>query len=233
MMKDDILLTIAVNSIFGLDEVRRVFEIFKSYDLLVMGCEFAQRTGYANLKDPDIRDILQLPSTTALLPMGVQIRRTARAWEEWDKRHIEYKRERKGPELSKQDVIMRGMGLTPTNVSTQQQVFKDWDVRIDAALKQKADIEDGIVKFSDKLGKSTGKEAERVADLLGDVYKEMNEFNLEAEKGVGVYITPDTIMEAFKNKELSIDERIARSKLQMMLLKDRLEQHLQEGGDTE
>lgn len=50
MMKDDILLTIAVNSIFGLDEVRRVFEIFKSYDLLVMGCEFAQRTGYANLE---------------------------------------------------------------------------------------------------------------------------------------------------------------------------------------
>ena len=191
------------------------------------------RTGYANLKDPDIRDILQLPSTTALLPMGVQIRRTARAWEEWDKRYIEYKRERKGPELSKQDVIMRAMGLTPINVSIQQQVFKDWDVRIDAALKQKADIEDGIVKFSDKLGKSTGKEAERVADLLGDVYKEMNEFNLEAEKGVGVYITPDTIMEAFKNEELSIDERIARSKLQMMLLKDRLEQHLQKGGDTE
>jgi hypothetical protein len=49
-MKDAILEAIAVNSIFGIDEVHRVYEIFKSYDLLVAACEFAQRTGYANLE---------------------------------------------------------------------------------------------------------------------------------------------------------------------------------------
>jgi len=191
------------------------------------------RTGYANLKDPDIRDILQLPSVTAVLPMGVQIRRTARAWEEWDKRYIEYERERKGPALSKQDVVMRGLGLTPTDVSTQQQVLKDYNVRIDAAIERKVYLEDMVLKLSDKLGKSTGKEADRVADLLSDTYKDIDEFNSIAEKGVGVYVTPDTIMEAFKNKELPVEERIARSRLQMMLLKEMMEQHLQEGGDAE
>jgi hypothetical protein len=50
LMKNDILEAIAVNSIFGTDEVHRVFEIFKSYDLLVAACEFAQRTGHANLE---------------------------------------------------------------------------------------------------------------------------------------------------------------------------------------
>lgn len=49
-MKNDILEAIAVNSVFGIDEVHRVFEIFKSYDLLVAACEFAQRKGYANLE---------------------------------------------------------------------------------------------------------------------------------------------------------------------------------------
>lgn len=49
-MKNDILEAISVNSIFGVDEVRRVYEIFKSYDLLVSACEFAQKTGHANLE---------------------------------------------------------------------------------------------------------------------------------------------------------------------------------------
>ena len=49
-MKNDILEAIAVNSIFGIDEVYRVYEIFKSYDLLVLACEFAQKTGHANLE---------------------------------------------------------------------------------------------------------------------------------------------------------------------------------------
>lgn len=50
-MKNDILEAIAVNSIFGTDEVHRVFEIFKSYDLLVAACEFAQSTGCVNLEN--------------------------------------------------------------------------------------------------------------------------------------------------------------------------------------
>ncbi len=49
-MKNDILEAIAVNSIFGTDEVHRVFEIFKSYDLLVGACDFAQIEGYADLE---------------------------------------------------------------------------------------------------------------------------------------------------------------------------------------
>jgi hypothetical protein len=49
-MKNDILEAIAKNSVFGTDEVFRVYEIFKSYDLLVLACEFAQRTGYSNLE---------------------------------------------------------------------------------------------------------------------------------------------------------------------------------------
>ena len=49
-MKNDILEAIAINSTFGIDEVHRVYEIFKSYDLLVSACEFAQKTGHANLE---------------------------------------------------------------------------------------------------------------------------------------------------------------------------------------
>ena len=49
-MKNDILEAIAKNSVFGTDEVHRVYEIFKSYDLIVAACEFAQRTGYSNLE---------------------------------------------------------------------------------------------------------------------------------------------------------------------------------------
>jgi hypothetical protein len=50
LMKNSILEAIAVRSIFGINEVRRVYEIFKSYDLLIKACEFAQLTGYANLE---------------------------------------------------------------------------------------------------------------------------------------------------------------------------------------
>lgn len=49
-MKNDILEAIAINSIFGTNEVHRIFEIFKSYDLLVAACDFAQITGRADLE---------------------------------------------------------------------------------------------------------------------------------------------------------------------------------------
>ena len=49
-MKFDILEAIAINSIFGIDEVYRCYEIFKSYDLLVFGCEFSARHGSINLE---------------------------------------------------------------------------------------------------------------------------------------------------------------------------------------
>ena len=49
-MKNDILEVIATHSPFGIDEVHRVFNIFKSYDLLVKACEFSQKTGYLNLE---------------------------------------------------------------------------------------------------------------------------------------------------------------------------------------
>lgn len=47
---NDILESISANSTFGIDEVYRVYETFKSYDLLVAACEFAQKTGCANLE---------------------------------------------------------------------------------------------------------------------------------------------------------------------------------------
>jgi len=49
-MKNDILRAISANSIFGTDEVHRVFEIFKSYDIIVAGCEFARKMGIASLE---------------------------------------------------------------------------------------------------------------------------------------------------------------------------------------
>lgn len=191
------------------------------------------RSGYINIKDPDIREILQLPSVTALVPMGVAIRRGARGWEEWDKKFIEYERDRKGPELTKQDVVMRAIGLTPTNVTRQQQVFKSRDVMFEEALEQKARIEDQIIKLSDKLGQVSGKDADSVADMLGDVYKQMDEFNTKQMKEIGVFITPDTLMEAFMNKDKPLAERIARSRIQTMLLQEQLQrqQQGQEGGD--
>jgi hypothetical protein len=50
LMKNSILEAIAAHSIFGINEVCRVYEIFKSYDLLVKACEFAQKTSYTNLE---------------------------------------------------------------------------------------------------------------------------------------------------------------------------------------
>ena len=47
-MKDAILEAIAINSIFGIEEINRVFDIFGSYDLIVKACEFAQLSGYFN-----------------------------------------------------------------------------------------------------------------------------------------------------------------------------------------
>ena len=191
------------------------------------------RSGYINLNDPDIKEVLQLPSVTALVPMGVAIRRGARGWEEWEKKFIEYERDRKGPELTKQDVVMRAIGLTPTNVTRQQQVFKSRDVMFEEALEQKARIEDQIIKLSDRLGQVSGSDKDSVADMLGDVYKQMDEFNTKQIKEVGVFITPDTIMEAFMNKDKPLAERISRSRIQTMLLQEQLQrqQQGQEGGD--
>ena len=45
-----IIEAIAVNSPFGTDEVKRCYDIFKSFDLLIKGCDFAVKTGYANLE---------------------------------------------------------------------------------------------------------------------------------------------------------------------------------------
>jgi hypothetical protein len=49
-MHEAILEAIAVNSVFGIDEVKRVYDLFKSYDIIARGCELAQRMGYANLE---------------------------------------------------------------------------------------------------------------------------------------------------------------------------------------
>jgi len=49
-MKEEILETIAVNSIFGMGEVSRVYDIFKSFDLLVAGCQWCQTHGTSNLE---------------------------------------------------------------------------------------------------------------------------------------------------------------------------------------
>lgn len=49
-MKDSILMSIALNSPFGIDEVFRCYENFKSYDLLISACLLAEREGIALLE---------------------------------------------------------------------------------------------------------------------------------------------------------------------------------------
>jgi hypothetical protein len=49
-MKEAVIETIAKNSVFSPEEITRAFDIFKSYDLIIKACEFAQVTGYANLE---------------------------------------------------------------------------------------------------------------------------------------------------------------------------------------
>jgi hypothetical protein len=46
----EIIETIAENSIFGTDEVKRCYDIFKSFDLIIKGWEYAEKTGYHNLE---------------------------------------------------------------------------------------------------------------------------------------------------------------------------------------
>ena len=49
-MVNAILEAIAVNSVFSLDEVKRVYEIYKSFDLLVKACVYSQKHGSINLE---------------------------------------------------------------------------------------------------------------------------------------------------------------------------------------
>lgn len=49
-MIGELIDTIASNTSFGIVEVARVYNIFKSFDLLIQGCEFCQRTGSRNLE---------------------------------------------------------------------------------------------------------------------------------------------------------------------------------------
>lgn len=47
-MNEAIIEAIAEHSAFGTDEVYRVWLLFKSYDVLVAGCELAEKTGSSN-----------------------------------------------------------------------------------------------------------------------------------------------------------------------------------------
>jgi hypothetical protein len=49
-IEKEILEIIACNSVFAYEEVSRVYDIFKSFDLLVAGVAYCQRTGIANLE---------------------------------------------------------------------------------------------------------------------------------------------------------------------------------------
>lgn len=49
-VQKDLIEMIAVNSAFEAYEVGRVYDIFKSFDLLVLGCEYAQSAGMADLE---------------------------------------------------------------------------------------------------------------------------------------------------------------------------------------
>jgi hypothetical protein len=49
-MKDAILKAIAEHSIFSEQEVERVFEIYRSYDLIVSACDFCAFGGFTNLE---------------------------------------------------------------------------------------------------------------------------------------------------------------------------------------
>lgn len=49
-MNEAIIEAIAEHSAFGTDEVYRVWLLFKSYDVLVAGCELAEKTGSSNLE---------------------------------------------------------------------------------------------------------------------------------------------------------------------------------------
>jgi hypothetical protein len=49
-MKEELLEVIAIHSVFGLDEVSKVYDIFQSYDLLISAAAYCQRTGMYNLE---------------------------------------------------------------------------------------------------------------------------------------------------------------------------------------
>ena len=48
-METAILEAIAVNSAFGIDEVKEAYDLYKSYDLIVSACEFARVMEYSKL----------------------------------------------------------------------------------------------------------------------------------------------------------------------------------------
>ena len=49
-IEEDILEAIAVNSIFGFNEIYKNYNLFKSYDLLVSACALCSKIGYSNLE---------------------------------------------------------------------------------------------------------------------------------------------------------------------------------------
>lgn len=179
-------------------------------------------TGKINL-DSDLKDMLALHSSSNI---NVGIQRTARAMKEMENRYIEYERKRKGPELRPFDVLMRGVGFTTPYIEKQKNITTTKQQREEEAYQEKRQLEDRLIDtFLSQREATTIEKKEKLEKDKGELLEEIYQFNLRHGMKTGVFITPDTIKESFVNRNLSLEERISRGKLQLYLLKQRMKAH--------
>jgi len=177
------------------------------------------------LVEPRSKAWRDLASSRSFTGINVGIQQTARAFKEMEDRYIEYTRGRPGIPLTVRDVVARGFSLTTSRLQREKQVFANTRKEAQKANDDKVQLEDRMLKLDDL---AAGTEDPKRLKLLGEeydkLYDQIEAFNVENWERTGVMINNDTLKEADKNRYLTLEERTARSQLQLYLIQERLQQ---------
>lgn len=188
-------------------------------------------SGEVDLRDKDVQELLALRSGNTI---NVSVRRTARAIQEWKDKYVGYNRQRPGPALTDFDVITRALGFPSVSVNRQQQVTADFTRLEQEAFKEKFKIEDRIIDLNDKLEVEVNpKKRSELVDKLGVTMLEWEAFNTKYIPRVGIRITANTVREAVRNRFLPLEQRVAGSRLQEMLIQEKLKRALERTEEEE
>lgn len=175
------------------------------------------QSGYFDKDHPDWKNM----GIAVLGHTNSTLRDAARSFKEWEKHYIEYRGGDRGVELSKRDVVLRGFGLTSQQLARRQQEYTKMVQDIHKVNAQREDLLKElrqIQKQADEQGWTP--QLLKADDELQDRIDKFGENELVLDLGL------DLDGETIKNTILGIDqtpeERVTQSKIQEMLLMDRL-----------
>ncbi len=164
--------------------------------------------------------------SVVMAPVGVQVKRLARAMTENENQYIEFKRKRPGYQLSENDVWKRAAGFSPAGVERQRQTLKHFNQSIDEAIKDKMDLEDKILNKDEEIAQAIQPDKrKKLVEEFKVMLNLMHEFNEEYYLKTGIRITPRSVKDAAKARELPLEERIKRNRVQGEALRKTLRLH--------